>query len=138
MTVTLDINVLLDVFQQRQPHFPESSRVVDMVVGGSLVGILPSHGLTTLYYLVRKHGTRSGAEAAMDQVLKHFQIRGLDQAEWDQARKLTMEDFEDAAVAMVAQTSGSAYVITRNTNDFGSSPVRAISPADFLAMLAAT
>jgi hypothetical protein len=71
-------------------------------------------------------------------VLKHFQIRGLDQAEWDQARKLTMDDFEDAAVAMVAQTSGSAFIITRNTNDFGSSPVRAISPADFLAMLAAT
>ena len=137
MTVTLDINVLLNVFQQRQPHFPESSRVMDMVVGGSLVGIFPSHGLTTLYFLVRKYGTRSGAEAAMDQVLEHFQIRGLDRTGWDLARKLAMDDFEDAAVAMVAQSSGSAYIITRNTGDFATSPVQAITPVDFLAMIAA-
>jgi hypothetical protein len=28
VTVTLDTNVLLEVFQQRHPHFPESARVV--------------------------------------------------------------------------------------------------------------
>jgi hypothetical protein len=48
-----------------------------------------------------------------------------------------MADFEDAAVAMVAKTSASSLIITRNTQDFANSPVPAISPADFLSQMQA-
>lgn len=51
MTVTVDINVLLDVFQQRQPHYAASARVASLVSSGKLIGVCPAHGLTTLYYL---------------------------------------------------------------------------------------
>jgi len=44
-----------------------------------------------------------------------------------------MDDFEDAAVAAVAETSGSAFVVTRNIVDFAKSLVAAITPADFLS-----
>lgn len=87
MTVTVDINVLLDVFQQRQPHYAASAQVMDMVVKGKLVGVRPAHGLTTLYYLVRKHGSKPEAEAAMERVLRHFQIGNLDTAGWEKARR---------------------------------------------------
>ena len=103
MTVTVDINVLLDVFQKREPHYLASAQVVSMVAAGTLIGVCPAHGLTTLYYLVRKHGTRPDAEAAMDRVLGHFQIGNLDAAGWQEARRLSLPDFEDAAVAAVAK-----------------------------------
>jgi len=32
--VTLDINVLLDVFQKREPHYAASGQVVSMVMAG--------------------------------------------------------------------------------------------------------
>ncbi|HRQ88695.1 MAG TPA: PIN domain-containing protein [Bacteroidia bacterium] len=133
MTVTVDINVLLDVFQQRQPHYAASARIVSLVSSGKLVGICPAHGLTTLYYLVRKHSVKVDAERAMDRVLRHFQIGNLDASDWRQARQLPMDDFEDAAVAVVAETTGSAFVVTRNVADFAASPVSAITPADFLS-----
>jgi hypothetical protein len=47
--VTLDINVLLDVFQKRQPHYAASAQVVSLVLTGTLAGVCPAHGLTTLY-----------------------------------------------------------------------------------------
>ena len=136
MTVTVDINVLLDVFQMREPHYLASAQVVSMVAAGTLVGVCPAHGLTTLYYLVRKHGSRPDAEAAMDRVLGHFQIGNLDALGWQEARRLSLPDFEDAAVAAVAKATASAFIITRNVGDFARSPVPAITPTDFLSQFA--
>ena len=136
VTVTLDINVLLDVFQRRQPHYAASAQVVDLVVSGTLVGVFPAHGLTTLYYLVRKHASKPAAEAAMDRVIRCFRIGNLDAAGWWAARRLPLADFEDAVVATVAQTTGSTCVVTRNVADFAGSPVPAVEPADFLSQFA--
>lgn len=135
MTVTVDINVLLDVFQKREPHYAASAQVVSMGAAGTLTGVCPAHGLTTLYYLVRKHGSIPDAEAAMDRVLRHFQIGNLDSAGWREARLLPLADFEDAAVSTVAKATGSAFIITRNVGDFAASIVPAIAPAAFLSQL---
>ena len=136
MTVTVDINVLLDVFEKRQPHFAESARVVSMVSAGTLTGVVPAHGLTTIYYLVRKHASKPDAEASVDRVVRHFQIGNLDAVAWSRARQLPLDDFEDAAVATVAEVTDSAFIITRNVGDFAGSSVRAITPADFLSQFA--
>ena len=133
MRVTVDINVLLDVFQKREPHYAASARVLAMIEQGEIEAVFPAHGITTLYYLARKHATRPDAEAAMDKVLDHFLIGNLDSDGWRRARSLPMTDFEDAVVATVAETSGSSLVITRNTADFTHSPVPAISPLEFLS-----
>lgn len=135
MKVTLDINVLLDVFQKREPHYAASAQVVSLVTAGTLAGVCPAHGLTTLYYLVRKHASKPDAEDAMDQVLRHFQIGNLEAAEWQEARRLPLADFEDAVVATVAKATASVFIITRNVEDFAGSPVPAITPADFLSQL---
>jgi predicted nucleic acid-binding protein len=131
--VTVDINVLLDVFQEREPHYAASAQVVSMVTAGRLAGVCPAHGLTTLYYLVRKHASKPDAEAAMDQVLRHFAIGNLEAAGWQEARRLPVADFEDAVVATVARATASAFIITRNVDDFAGSPVSAIAPVDFLS-----
>ena len=103
--------------------------------GGDIGGRGPAHGLTTLYYLVRKHASKPDAEDAMDQVLRHFQIGNLEAVEWQEARRLPLADFEDAVVATVAKATESVFIITRNVNDFAGSPVPAIAPADFLSQL---
>ena len=103
-----------------------------MIAEGKLTGVCPAHGLTTLYYLIRKHGSKQDGEDAMDRVLDHFQIGNLDAKGWREARLLSLDDFEDAVVATVANTSGSALIVTRNVEHFAGSPVPAISPADFL------
>ena len=136
MTATVDLNVLLDVFQKREPHYAASAQVLSLVAAGTLTGVCPAHGLTTLYYLVRKHAAKPEAEAALDRVLRHFQIGNLDSAGWQQARRLPFPDFEDAVVAMVAEVTHSAFLITRNVGDFAGSPVPAIAPAAFLSQFA--
>jgi hypothetical protein len=51
---------------------------------------------------------------------------------------LPRSDFEDAVVAVVAETTGSRYIVTRNVDGFVQSPVPAITPADLLEFLALT
>ena len=80
MKVTVDINVLLDVFQKRQPFEAASAQVLSLVASSKLGAVIPAHGLTTLYYLVRKHSKKVNAERAMDRVLAHFEIGNLDLA----------------------------------------------------------
>lgn len=135
MTFVVDINVLLDVFQQRQPHVAASAAFLNLVVGGSHQCIVPAHGVTTLYYLVRKYGTRQDAEASVDKVLATLKIGNLSQQGWQRARQLPMPDFEDAVVAALAEEHLADYIVTRNEADFRSSPVPAISPASLLSLL---
>ena len=134
----MDINVLLDVFQKREPHYAASARILAMVQQGEMTGVFPAHGFTTLYYLVRKHASRPDAESAMDQVLEHYEVGNLDSAGWSRARSLPMPDFEDAVVAVVAEKSASDFIITRNTGDFIHSPVPAITPSEYLSQFAPT
>ena len=90
MTVTVDINVLLDVFQQRQPHYAASAQVVSLVSEGKLTGVCPAHGLTTLYYLVRKHATKADAEAALADVFDTEVLRDDSRSSRVKRQKLSM------------------------------------------------
>lgn len=137
MTVVVDINVMLDVFQKRQPHYGASAALMNLVMNGALRGICPSHALTTLYYLAHRHGTRNDAESAVDQVLQHFEIVALEHKDWKIVRGSCISDFEDAAVSVTAEKMNAAFIVTRNESDFAKSPTRAISPTVFLARFTA-
>lgn len=47
MKVTVDINVLLDVFQKREPHYAASARMLAMVQQGDVASDIPMNPLTT-------------------------------------------------------------------------------------------
>lgn len=132
MTVVVDINILLDVFLSRKAFLADSQAVLSEIVSGALKGVCPSHGLTTLFYLLEKNASTEDAESAVDQVLASFDIRGLHTADWLRVRQLSFSDFEDAAVAYTAELTGSAFIVTRNITDFKDSGVPAITPAAFI------
>lgn len=50
MKVMFDANILLDVFQDRQPHYVASAACVNKVLQGAIEGFIPAHALTTFYY----------------------------------------------------------------------------------------
>jgi predicted nucleic acid-binding protein len=51
MRIMIDLNVLLDVFQKRQPHYHASAKLLDFALRNQY-GSLSSHILPTCYYLV--------------------------------------------------------------------------------------
>ncbi len=73
MKIMIDLNVLLDVVQKRQPHYQASAQLLDFALRNQC-GSLPSHLLTTCYYLVMKYTNQQTAEELIDWLLQKFII----------------------------------------------------------------
>ncbi|HEV2851763.1 MAG TPA: PIN domain-containing protein [Thermoanaerobaculia bacterium] len=128
----LDLNVLLDVVQRRESFYFASATVLSKVVETEEIGCLPGHALTTLHYIVRKSAGKERADELIDWLLTHFEVVPQDKLQFTRARTLAMPDFEDAALATAAEAAGCDLVLTRNVADFTESPVRAMTPEEFL------
>ena len=135
MKVMLDLNVLVDVLQRREPFFAASAKVCDLVHSRKIAGVVPSHAVTTVFYLVEKHAARVIAETALDWMLSLFDVASEDKTTFRVAKSLKFRDFEDAAVAATAQSAGCDFIVTRNIADFFVSPVKAMSPEELIAMI---
>ncbi len=130
----IDLNVLLDVIQQRLPFFDSSAQVISKTVRGEAAGFIASHELTTIYYIVNRHANRQAADDIVDWLLVHFEIIPQGAEVFKRARQLAFADFEDAAVASAAEAAQCEFIVTRNVVDFTNSPVPAIAPADLLVL----
>lgn len=132
MKVMLDVNVVLDVAQERKPHYRCSSIVISEVLYKKIDGFLAGHTVTTLYFLIAKYRDRQFAEQKVDWLLEHFAIASTSKSLFFQARKLPMNDFEDAVIAVLAESSACDYIITRNSSDFKNSPIPPLTPEEFI------
>jgi len=129
----IDLNVLLDVIQQRLPFFDSSAQVVSIVVRGEATGYIAGHELTTAHYIVDRYANRQAADDLVDWLLIHFEIVPESATTFRRARELALADFEDAAIASAAEAVQCEYIVTRNVRDFTGSPIPAITPAGLLA-----
>lgn len=136
LNVTYDLNVLVDVYQEREPYFQDSREALNWATSEQVHGIFPAHGLTTLHYLLEKDPGQITARRAVEFVLLHLEIAGVDKEGFRRALRSSVSDFEDAVVAETATRAGSRYIITRNLEDFEHSAVEAISPTAFLERMA--
>ena len=137
MKVTVDLNVLLDVAQNRLPHYHASEEVVHRVRRGEFAAVLPGHALTTLHYILEKYSGTALANQTLNGLLADFAIHPVDKANFQRARQLPLSDFADAVVAVTAEVTRSDFIVTRNVADFVGSSVPAITPIEFLEHLAA-
>jgi predicted nucleic acid-binding protein len=132
MKVMLDLDVLLDVAQRREPFYASSAGVLSRAVERTDVACLASHSLTTFHYIVAKYAGREGGDALVDWVLAHLEIVPQDRAQFVRARSLGFADFEDAVLASAAEAAGCEVIVTRNLADFVASPVPAVTPEEHL------
>jgi len=134
MKVMVDLNVLLDVLQQCEPHYLDSAKVLSLALENKIEVCLPAHAITTIHYIISKISTEK-ANFAVDWLLKHFDVIAAEKPIFLQARTLPITDFEDVVVVSMAMVSNCEYVVTRNMNDFKQSPITALQPTNLLALL---
>lgn len=128
----IDLNVLLDVLQKREPYYQASSALLDRVLTENHTAAIPAHAVTTIHYLVAKYRNRRSANSAVDWLLAHFRVAAVTAQELTRARALDWPDFEDAVVAAAAEAQQCHAIITRNISDFRGSPVPARTPEEYL------
>ena len=135
LQVLVDLNVILDVLQRREPFYEMSASVLASVEASRITGWVAAHSLTTLFYLLSKHESADRARVALTELLNLLSVAPVDHAVIEQALNLPYQDFEDAVQMMAAVRVGADYVITRNPQDYRQGPLPALLPAELLALL---
>jgi predicted nucleic acid-binding protein len=133
----LDLNVLLDVVLDRQPHVVAAAALWARLESGGGRGCVPAHCVTTLYYLVRKSRGSASARASIDALLGIFDVAPVDERVLRRAVALAWTDFEDAVCAAAAELAGCDAIVSRNPGDFVGATVRVMDPATALALTTA-
>jgi hypothetical protein len=134
--VLVDLNVVIDVMQNRQPFYEDSAGVLDAVVRRVVLGWLAAYSVTTSHYVISRSRNREAAVQAVTGLLESFTVATVDDTVIRKALSLGWTDFEDAVQMAATVGDDIDYLITRNIKDFQNGPVPVIQPAAFLALLA--
>ena len=134
-SVLVDINVILDVLQRREPFYKTSAELLAVLERGDVQGFVATHTITTLFYLLQKGKNSSAARADITSLLQFLKIAPLDQGTIEQALNLDFRDFEDAVQMISAVTCKVDFLITRNVKNYQSALLPVLQPVDFLETL---
>ena len=127
--------MILDALLDRQPHGKAAAGLWAAAEGRRIVGLVPGHGVTTLFYLVRQGKGAAAARRAVDGVLSVFGVAPVDEAVLRRALSLGWSDFQDAVCAAAAEGAGCDLIVTRDPRDFRGSPVPVVDPVTALSLL---
>lgn len=131
----IDLNVVLDALLDRPPQAQAAAHLWAAAEENRIVALVPAHGVTTLFYLV-KHG-KAAAEArrAVATVLSVFGVAPVDGAVLLRALSFGWNDFEDAVCAAAAEAAGCDVIVTRDPGGFRGSPLPVVDAVTALSLL---
>lgn len=135
MKVLLDVNIVLDALQAREPWRADAESLWAACDARRISGHLAAITLTTIFYIVAKAAPREKAFEAVDVCMKAFDIVPVSADTLAAARALPGTDFEDNVQIACAVAAEAEVIVTRNRDDFAASPVRVMSPKELLAAL---
>ena len=131
----LDLNIILDVLQKREPFYETSASLLASAETGRFQGYLAAHSVTTLFYLIQKDKSPAEARAMITNLLQFIKIGPVDQTTIEQALNLDYRDFEDAVQMMSAVQCKADFLITRNVKDYQPVLLPVVQPVDFLGTI---
>lgn len=133
--ILIDLNVVVDALNRREPFFEASAAVLAAAESGRIEGWLAAHSVTTLFYLIARNTSPAAARVHLTRLEQFLKIAAVDGRTIEQALALPYKDFEDAVQMMAAVHAGVEYVVTRDLSGFKVGPLPVLSPPELLAML---
>ena len=135
LSILIDLNIILDVLQQREPFYAASAGILAAAERGQIRAYLDSHTLTTLFYLIAKDQSPERAKTLISDIMTFIQVADVTQATIESALALPMTDFEDAVQLAAALQTQAEYLVTRNIKDYPVTRLPILRPAELLTLL---
>ena len=136
-SLLLDLNVMLDVILERQPGADSAAALWAAIEGGHGRGLIPAHGVTTIFYLLEKARGASFAREGVERLITVFGVAAVTDAVVRRALVFAWPDFEDAVCAAAAEASDCEAIVTRDPDGYPNAPLPVIDPAAALGWLLA-
>ena len=138
MRVYLDTNILLDIIEQRMPHYPVSLAVLERCDDLNFELFVAWHGLATVFYITARKQSEADATNMIRNLLNWATVSTVGHDQAQQALGYGITDYEDALQAAAANACAASWIVTRDSTGFTGSPVPVISPDDFVLRFTAS
>ncbi len=133
----LDLDIFLDVILDRAPHADIAAALWAAIEQGKARGMVPAHGVTTIFYLLEKARGATFAREGVERLIRVFDVAPVNEDVVQRALALAWSDFEDAVCAAAAEASGCDALVTRDPDGYPNAPLPVIDPAAALSWLTA-
>ena len=136
MTVLIDTNVILDVLLNREQFLEKSSGIMLLSEKKIIDGYVTASAITDIFYITNTtYKDKQKTMSLLKELLKAINIAAVTGEEIYQAIDLNWDDFEDAVQYTAGERIQADYIITRDTTGYQGKVIRAIKPAEFLAIM---
>jgi predicted nucleic acid-binding protein len=132
MTVLIDSNVALNKLLNQPGFFAGSNSIFILAEIGQITGYISASTVTDIYYIARKSLGKTIAHETIKKMLQVFQPAAVTGDDIFKALELDWSDFEDSVQFVVGEGLSVDYIITRNTKDFSTSSIPAVTPEQFI------
>ena len=129
----IDINVFFDVAGERDPHREASEKILTAIERKKALGFACATSFPTLYYLLERDIGPGDAREYLSVLFEILSIVPVDRRVLERAMELPCKDYEDAIQMAAAESCRADLIVTRDAQDYKKSPVKAITPAEYLA-----
>ena len=134
MTVLVDTNVVLDYLLHRKDYH-NAADVFVLAEKALITGYISASAITDIYFLSKGTLGKKPAKEALKDLLHVFRPATVTDGHIFQALDLDWDDFEDSVQFTVGEGLSADYIITRNTQDFTSSHIPAVTPEAFMRII---
>jgi predicted nucleic acid-binding protein len=131
----IDLNVFLDVILDRKPDADVAAALWAAIERGQGHGMVPAHGVTTIFYLLEKARGAAFARDGVERLIRVFAVAPVNEQVVRRALGFAREDFEDAVCAAAAEASGCDALVTRDPGGYPDAPLPVIDPAAALSWI---
>lgn len=134
MNILIDTNIILDVIQKRQPFFNNANKIFQQCICKVHNGFITAHSISDVFFITRKSHSLDDRKNVIKLFCNFFTIISEEKNDFlSFSNNSDWNDLEDALQMKCAEKTNLDYIITRDAeNGFKNSPVKIISPADFL------
>ena len=116
--VLFDVNVILDVLENREPHIANSGPALRMAETGQIHGCISASSIDTLAFLIRRTTSSVMTNNILQELITILDIVPVDGNIIRKALNARWNDPEDAILYYAAAEAGCKKIVTRNVRDF--------------------
>ena len=133
----IDINVVLDVAGEREPHWESSQKVLSLIEKKKAAGFISAASYPTLFYLLSREIGPVDTRDFLGVLMELLSIVAVNRALLEKAMSVETDDFEDAIQMAGAKACRADFIVTRDLRGYRRSPVKVLTPSEYLATFAA-
>jgi predicted nucleic acid-binding protein len=136
MTVLIDTNVVLDALLNNVGFVDKSKELFELAYKKRFTGYVSASAVTDIFYISQKKLGKKAAKEAIKHMLHIYYPATVTDKDIYKALDLTWDDFEDSVQFIVGERLSVDYIITRDTQDFSPGSIPAITPEQFVPIIA--